>query len=88
MGEKAPIPPALEKALSRLAKETVANGWDVGKVLAAVMRAAKFRQEVWPTLTDEQKRGVLAELRRRGKNPVPRVVQRKPRRFRNEIHGD
>jgi hypothetical protein len=68
------IPEGLEKAIAELAKRTVNEGLDPGRVLAYLMRFLT----AWNELTPEQREAVRSELRRRG---VPRVAQRKPRRY-------
>lgn len=73
--KRAPIPKRLEKALERLARETVKNGWDPGKVAMGLYAMLKR----WAELTPEQREAILAELRR---TRVPRVAEnRKPRRY-------
>ena len=55
------ISPGLEAAIAKLAKLTVQNGWDPGKVLAGLVQMTKLINE----LTPEQRAAVRRELRRR-----------------------
>lgn len=57
------ISPKLEASLERLAKITVQTGADPGKVLVALMTAVRYRNEVWPHLTPQQRYAVLVKLR-------------------------
>lgn len=76
--QKASIPEGLQKAIAQLARTTVQQGLDPGKVLARLMRFI----EAWNKLSPEQREVVRAELRRRR---VPRVAEgRKPRRYRDQ----
>lgn len=69
------IPKGLEMALANLARKTVENNWDVGKVVWTLDRLLRW----WASLTPEQREAVRRELER---TRVPRVAQRKPRRRR------
>lgn len=74
--KRKPIPEGLEKALRRLARETVRNGWDVGKVVWTLDRLLRW----FASLTPEQREAVRREIARQR---YPRVAkERKPRRFR------
>lgn len=57
-----PITPKAEAALERLAKLTVEKGWDPGKVIASLVRQIEIMRHLNP----EERRTVIAELRRRG----------------------
>lgn len=71
---KKPIDPRIQRALERLAKQTVQNGWDVGKVLSALQKTMQW----WNGLSPEQREAVREALRRERN---PRVgPERKPRR--------
>lgn len=72
--KRKPIPEGLKKILERLAKETVRNGWDAGKVIIALQRGLTW----WSSLTPEEREAIRTEFRR---EPIPRVAQRKPRRY-------
>lgn len=73
------IPEGLEKALARLAKQTVQNGWDPGRVAMGLYRMLKAVEALSPE--DRQRlREELARLRDARVEP-----QRKPRRFRREL---
>jgi len=85
--DKPRIPKGLEKAIQRLARETVRNGWDPGRVLTVLMRMLKFKQEVWPHLSKVQQRAVIAELKRRADGRTLGIEKRKPRHFRDELRG-
>lgn len=78
--EDSRIPKGLERAIARLAKVTVEHNLDPAKVLGALMRLLEFRQKVWPTLTDAQKRAVIVSLRQLRNNGVPRVRKEESRR--------
>jgi hypothetical protein len=74
------IPKRLEKAIAELARVTVQRGLDPGRVLVMLMRVIEYRNTVWPTLTDDQKREVLAMLRairKHGSTPKGRRTDRK-----------
>jgi hypothetical protein len=75
---KPPIPKGLERAIAKLAKNTVEKDLDPAKVLFHLMRM----MQAWNTLSQEQRDGIRAELLRRRK--AAKVVNRKPRR-QNEI---
>lgn len=69
------IPEPLERAIAHLAKVTVQQGLDPGRMLAMLMRVIHWRNTVWPTLTDHQKREVLAllkHIRQHGQMPTPK----------------
>lgn len=85
--DKPRIPEGLEKAIQRLARETVRNNWDPARVLAVLMRMLKFKQEVWPHLSRVQQRAVIAELKRLSGRRTLGTEKRKPRRFRDELRG-
>ena len=59
-----PLSPELKAAIERLADQTVQRGGDPVKVLLGIQAAAKYRDEVWPTLTPQQKYAVLHRLRK------------------------
>lgn len=59
-----PLSPKLEAAIERLAQQTVRMGGDPVRVLLALQAAAKYRDEVWPTLSPRQRYAVLRRLRR------------------------
>lgn len=58
------IPQDLQRAIANLAKVTVQQGLDPGRVLAMLMRIIEWRNTVWTTLSDDQKAEVRALLRR------------------------
>lgn len=77
--------PALAKAIRNMAKTTVEKGIDPAKMIGVLMRAVKFRREVWPKLTKVEQTALMAELRRMTRRPEGEREKRKPRRYRDEI---
>jgi acyl-CoA reductase-like NAD-dependent aldehyde dehydrogenase len=58
-----PLSPEMEAAIANLARRTSEKGADPVMVLLAIQAAAKYRQEVWPTLTPQERYAVLTKLR-------------------------
>jgi hypothetical protein len=75
--KRKPISEGLERALKRLAQETVRNGWDPGKVAMALYTMLQR----WSELTPEQREAVRRELARRR---VPRVAKERKPRYRGQ----
>lgn len=57
------VSPGLEAALARLAKVTVETGTDPVKVVQWLMDLVKFREEIWPTLTPQQRYAFRRKVR-------------------------
>lgn len=70
------IPEGLEKALRRLAKQTVENGWDPGRVAMGLYRMLQRLSELTPE-EREALRKELAHLRnaRLGERSKPRSAR-------------
>ena len=80
--KRKPLPKGLERALANLARVVVRRNLDPGPVLVALQRALIFKRDVWPTLTPEQKREVLATLQRL-RNDGSTPPKGRARRFRD-----
>jgi len=65
-----PLPENWQRFIQDLSKKTVEHGWDPATIIGMLLRTIEFKQNVWPKLTEEQRQGVMDELRRRARKPV------------------